>query len=1078
MTGKLKIVSAGAGAGKTTRLSAEIIETIKNGVPPENIVATTFTTKAADELVERIRLKLLEAGEPQLAARVLDGYVGTMNSVFGRLLREFALEMGLSPVQKVLDETDATDMFNTIAAEVIARFYGEYRQVLARLGLDTRDNDWRNHVLRVLELARENGMSPEDVKQCADYSWQLMKSWLPEAETAPASLDENLRSALVAAKSVLPGGDKTKATKKAVDDIKAALREWERDGYLKWDVWAKLSKLKPAKKSMDAVSPIHGAASVHYRHPRLHEDMKKAIEAVFYCAAEAMELYAEEKSKRGLIDFTDQEALALELFKDKRNLDVLKERISAVFVDEFQDSSPLQMALNMKLRQIADLAVWVGDVKQAIYGFRGTDPALMQTAMTSISDLDVDVLASSWRSRKSLVEFVNAVFVPVFEARGMPAERIRLNPKRDDLPEQEPSLEVWSYADSGNQKTDAAHLALGVKKVLSQTGRYMVIDKTTYEPRPLKAGDIAILCRTNDECGVVAEALSKAGIPATVGESGLLSTPEVVYAVAALRYLLDRNDTLALAELVHFSTEKWRDGGWLAHWLDPANRGALEAEVPFICDLDEVRDKIAQMSPSEVLDLALVTANVDETVLRWGQGEQRLANLDALRSLAKKYEDMADTNGMAATANGFLFYLEHAERDRELNAVAESTDEHAVRVLTYHKAKGLEWPFVILNSLERQSLRKKAPVFDEVLAVSTTDFDVDDPLRGRRLYFWPWPYGKQTKDVALDAYVEKTPQYAERVEQLIEENQRLMYVGMTRARDYLVFAARDFAKARWLFELTDESGVPVLANLGTAEPDGEGASPDERRGNIFVKGEAFECKLRKLSLDDEGEQPVAATGVDRTVYVGKRVKGAEFIPARFRPSGQARTGEREMAVRSAIRGNVVPKIERLGPRLPLSGSPDMAVLGDMVHAFLAADDVHRPREERLAMAAGIRQRYGIAAFSEESMLEASERLAAFLQENYPDMAAKYREWPVHLRKGLQKASGWIDLLVLTEQGWVIVDHKTFPGKEAAWLAHASSYLPQLEIYAEAVMKATGKPVREACIHMPVVGAVIRFREAE
>ena len=278
------------------------------------------------------------------------------------------------------------------------------------------------------------------------------------------------------------------------------------------------------------------------------------------------------------------------------------------------------------------------------------------------------------------------------------------------------------------------------------------------------------------------------GHPTTVGK-GLLSTPEVVYAVAALRYLLDRNDTLALAELVHFSTEKWRDGGWLAHWLDPANRGALEAEVPFICDLDEVRDKIAQMSPSEVLDLALVTANVDETVLRWGQGEQRLANLDALRSLAKKYEDMADTNGMAATANGFLFYLEHAERDRELNAVAESTDEHAVRVLTYHKAKGLEWPFVILNSLERQSLRKKAPVFDEVLAVSTTDFDVDDPLRGRRLYFWPWPYGKQTKDVALDAYVEKTPQYAERWSSSLRKPATHV-CGHDAGEDYLVFAAR------------------------------------------------------------------------------------------------------------------------------------------------------------------------------------------------------------------------------------------------------------------------------------------------
>lgn len=126
------------------------------------------------------------------------------------------------------------------------------------------------------------------------------------------------------------------------------------------------------------------------------------------------------------------------------------------------------------------------------------------------------------------------------------------------------------------------------------------------------------------------------------------------------------------------------------------------------------------------------------------------------------------------------------------------------------------------------------------------------------------------------------------------------------------------------------------------------------------------------------------------------------------------------------------------------------------------------------MAARIRQRYEIHGFSEDSMLEASDRLAAFLRERYPDLIEQYREWPVHLRKGLQKASGWIDLLLLTEKGWVIVDHKTFPGKEADWLAHACNYLPQLQVYAEAISKATGKPVREAWIHMPVVGAMIRF----
>lgn len=1075
MTGKLTILSAGAGAGKTTRLSTEIIETIKNGVPPENIVATTFTTKAADELVERIRIKLLESGDAHSAARILDGYVGTMNSVFGRFLREFALEMGLSPVQKVLTETDASDMFNTIASEVISKFYGDYRRVFARLNLDTKDNDWRDHVLDVLRLARENGMSSETVKECADYSWKMMKAWLPESKEDPELMDERLKSALITVRSVLPGGDKTKATKDAVDVIKSSLRDWERDGYLKWDVWAKLSKLKPAKKSMEAVEPIHAAASGHYLHPRLHEDLKKAIEAVFLCAAEAMKLYAEEKSKRGLIDFTDQESLALELLKDKENMEVLKDRISAVFVDEFQDSSPLQIALNMKIREIAEEAVWVGDVKQAIYGFRGTDPALMQTAMTSIPDLDVEVMASSWRSRKSLVEFVNAIFVPVFEARGMPAERVALNPKRDDRPEQGLAVEAWSYPQSKNQKKDAAHLALGVKKVLSQTEYYSVIDKTTYELRPLKAGDIAILCRTNDECVAVAEALANVGIAATVGESGLLSTPEVVYAVAALRYLLDPNDTLALAELVHFSSEKWKDGAWLADWLDPEKHAEIASVVPFIEKLDNAREKIAQMSPSEVLDLALVIANVDETVMRWGESEQRLANLDALRSLSVKYEEMAETNGMAATANGFLFFLEHVERDKELNSVAESTDDNAVRVLTYHKAKGLEWPFVILNSLERPALRTKPPVFDQVLAVSTTEFDVHDPLNGRRLYFWPWPYGKQSKDVALDAYVVNTPQYEDRVDQLIEENQRLMYVGMTRARDYLVFAARDFSKAKWLDELTDEEDRPVIANLGGADAADEGTPLDDRNGNIFVNGEPFPCKVRMLVLDEE-EEPLADTAdEEKIIYAGKRTEGAEFVPARFQPSAQAGTEtEEEWSQGKTILTKEPAKMERIGSRLPLSGSPDMAVLGEMVHAFLAADDVKRSREERLAMAARIRQRYEIHGFSENSMLEASDRLAAFLRERYPDLIEQYREWPVHLRKGLQKASGWIDLLLLTEKGWVIVDHKTFPGKEADWLAHACNYLPQLQVYAEAISKATGKPVREAWIHMPVVGAMIRF----
>ncbi|WP_338452539.1 UvrD-helicase domain-containing protein [Niallia oryzisoli] len=1086
MSGQLKMLSAGAGAGKTYRLTEEIYQSIINGVPPENIMATTFTTKAADELIERVRLKLLEEGDAAAAARILDGYVGTMNSVFGRLLREFALEMGLSPVQKVLPDTEATTLFHTIAEEIMLRYYHDYHQAFTRLGLNDRNdrngNYWGKKVLEVLKLARENGISAMDIKGCADYSWENMLKWLPEPLTNSEQLDSDLKAALTVVKSVLPGGDKTNDTAKAIDTITETLRDWDLYGSLSWQQWAKLSKLKTGAKSRDAVSPVHRAASIHDRHPRLHQDLKDAMYAVFQCAAEAMETYASEKSKRGLIDFTDQESLALRLLKDDQNTEVLKDRISTVFIDEFQDSSPLQIALNMQLREIAESATWVGDVKQAIYGFRGTDPELMQTAMTSIPDLEIEILDASYRSRKSLVEFVNTIFIPVFEAGGMPAKRIALDPKREDLPEQTLAVEVWSYSHSKNKNTDAAHLATGVQNVIRNKDQYIIVDKISREPRSLRPSDIAILCRSNDECVDIAKELGKLGIPATVGEQGLLSEPEVVYAVAAFRYLIDPRDTLALAELLHFSSDKWGEGRWLNEWLQSDKRAETFATESIIQKLNKAREKIAQMSPGEVLELASITARVDETALRWGKPEQRLANLDALRKLASVYEDTAATNGTAATMTGFLLFLGEAEKDKELNLVAESTDHNAVRVLTYHKAKGLEWPFVILNSLDNSSKRKKLPVFDKVTAVSTTKFNVEDPLNGRRLYYWPWPYGQQTSNVSLDTFAKEAPQLQEREQQLIDENQRLMYVGMTRARDYLVFAARDFSKIGWLDELTDEAGRPIIASIGVQEGTDEDNQHNSQMGTIIVNGNPFYCKVEMLSIDEETEQSTHYKLAVESVFVGRTLEPEPFLPARFIPSGQKSdemVGEIDsgLPLETDVDSNI-SKIQPIGSRLPLSGNPEMATLGEMVHAFLAADDSSKTWDERLAMAEAIRHRYDISALSAASMLSASDRLAQFISEQFPDLLSIHHEWPIHLRKGLQKASGWIDLLLDTPKGWVIIDHKTFPGKESDWLPRASSYLPQLRTYAEALSKATGKTVYEAWIHMPVVGAMIHFTEKD
>ncbi len=640
MNSNLKIISD---------LTEEITEAIKNGVHPEKIMAITCTTKVADELIERIRTRLLELGDTESATGILNGYVGTANCVFGRLLRELALERGLSPTQKVLSDTEAGSLFHTTVSGTIDKFYHKNSEVFYRLGLDNRNNDWRNKVFEIVKLARQNGLSSEEVKECADYSWEIMKSWLPMSHSTSEQLDKGLESALKFAESTLPGGDSTRLTLKVVEKIKLALVDWKRNGYLSWEQWAELSKLAPGKRSEDDVSQVCATASVHYAHPRLHGDMKEAIFALFHCAAEAMEKYVEEKNKRGVIDFIDQEFLALELLTDKENEKALKERISAVFVDEFQDLSPLQIAINMQLLNIADNVAWTGDVKQAIYGFRGTDP--MEQAL---------------------------------------------------------AIETWSWRDSGSKDigTDAAHIAVGMKEVIDQRDEYLVMDKITKSLRPLKAGDIAVLCKSNRDCVKVASALSKIGISATVGKSGLMETQEVAY------------------------------------------------------------------------------------------------------------------------------------------DVAEYTDKDAVHVLTYDKSKGLEWPFVILYSLGRSSKRDKLPVFDNVIAVSTKEFDIENPLDGRKLYYCPWPYGNRKRKVDLDGFVENTKELREKEEQLLKENQRLMYVGITRANDYLVFVDRDYSKIGSI----DDKGQKVIANLGVIEEDLEDDSSGNKIGKIVVNGERFTCKIKEISI--------------------------------------------------------------------------------------------------------------------------------------------------------------------------------------------------------------------------------------
>ncbi len=118
----IKIISASAGSGKTFKLAENLLDSVKKGTNPEDILATTFTIKAASELIERVRTELFKDCRADSAQRILDGYLGTVNSVCGRLLKEFAFECGLSPVQDVLPEVDGQFIFERAIATVVEKY--------------------------------------------------------------------------------------------------------------------------------------------------------------------------------------------------------------------------------------------------------------------------------------------------------------------------------------------------------------------------------------------------------------------------------------------------------------------------------------------------------------------------------------------------------------------------------------------------------------------------------------------------------------------------------------------------------------------------------------------------------------------------------------------------------------------------------------------------------------------------------------------------------------------------------------------------------------------------------------------
>lgn len=1043
---KVDTIIASAGTGKTYSLVQAIVAAVDAGMQPHRILATTFTKAAAAELAGRIRASLIERGRPELGAAMLSARIGTVNSVCGGLISEFAFELGRSPVVDVIAEDRQQPVFDRAAGPIIEASGAGISDIAERFGMIARGyfgprgavRGWQDDLRRAVDLARSNGIAPDRMAHCAQRSADSLIAILPadaSGETG-VDLDAALRAALEACEIELKrAGDTLKGgtRDKDVPLVEKALRILRAGGLLGWDDWARLCKLGATKTDAPLFTDVIAAASVHPRHPALKVDLRTYIGLIFDCAAQCMTAYADYKHARGLLDFIDQEKLALEIISNPANAPRLRELIGAVFVDEFQDSSPIQIAIFTALSRIAGQNLWVGDPKQSIYGFRDADPALTSTASAAITAATggaIRYLRRSFRARPQLADFVNAAIAPNMLRVGMTDAEITFDGcDRIEDAEMPAALSVWEMSGK-NKGIRVDLLAARVAGLLDEPDQWPIALKTG-GTRPARGGDIAILCRSNTMVGELAMALSLQGVRVAVERSGLLNQPEIEFTLAAFRWIADASDTLALAELARLA----KDGDdWFKAVFDEKARDELMELLPFSAALTEIRDRSPQLTPAEVFDALLHADGVLATLLAWGAAEQRLQNLEAVRAMIVDYQEEQHAERQAVTLTGACEWLTTRPNARQ----PQSRHPDAVNILTYHRAKGLEWPIVILTELESEA--KGSPF--GLTAEDERPPDWAEPLAARGLRYWPWPYGDQQKGVGLDVSGPLSAQGVQAMAQERLERTRVLYVGLTRARDHLALATTGTAMA-WLDELLDDVDTPLVSLAG---------------GAASVAG----TPLPSRNAPDPRD-PAEAVQTPAPEFVRPATAVVAYPPLRLRPSDGAATA-----------GDItIVGTELLGARIALVGDPDLQLLGEAIHRFLAADDPTQAKADRERMAADILKGWGAPHLSAADLVLIGDRLSAFIASRFGGAAA-FKEWSVHAEDGLQVVAGRLDLLVDLGDGYAIIDHKSFPGSVAMDEDRLRTFAGQVGLYARALERVTGRTRYEYWVHQPVAGVMTRI----
>ena len=791
------LVEAGAGAGKTSALVDRILTLVDEGHPIESIAAITFSEKAAAELRHRVRAELAERAGPahQAAIEALDhAPIGTLHAFARRILFEFPVEAGLPPGFTVLDELESQlalderweDLLDELLEDADGLVAPELRAAeLVQLcswgtfggtkGLRRVVEDFQAN-WDLVEVRVDQHPPPRpaaDVDAVVERAHRLVATPVPPGDTQEALLGR-----LADAAARLARGRDIGDLLGGLEGVKAAIgRSPARCGSR--DKWKLLGT-----DALDALRAEEGALA------RLVDDhlgrWRRYRQAVIGAIAARFVLDgARARAAAGTLEFHDLLVLARRLLATAPGTRrTLHERYRRVLLDEFQDTDPIQLEIAIRLtaapaEQGADASSLVplpgrlfvvGDPKQSIYRFRRADIAMYLGAQRRLG-AQGEFLTANFRSSRAVIDWVNGVFSRVIEpADGVQPAYVALDVCRPG-PTDHGTVTVLGVDPHADDDLRAQELRQREAESVAATVAAALRDGWLVGDgqgglRACRPGDIAILLPARTSLPMLETALARLDVAYRAENSSVVYVaPEVRDLMLALRAAADPTDELALVATLRSALYGCSDVE-LYDWRAAGGRWNLFADAPAglddhpvatgLADLRSVARAVGGAGPAELLERLIERRRVLETALAGPDARDVWRRLRYVVDQARSWTD--------AGGRGLRRYLRwaayQAAEGRASDTILPEHDHDAVRVMTVHAAKGLEFPITVLSGLttRMQGTRSMSVVWPpgDTWTLAERDNDVFEDFK---------PLDEQMGDA---------------------ERRRLLYVACTRAIDHLV----------------------------------------------------------------------------------------------------------------------------------------------------------------------------------------------------------------------------------------------------------------------------------------------------